>query len=416
MMQRGSRGGGAGAPPTKEDAAAAVLTRFVRRCGVQRALGESAGGALLAQVLGGTKKKSGWGKLLRRSPFKTKKRKEKEAARAAAEATAHRAALAAEAQAQAARAAKAEAETAQARAARVAEAEAEMAREAAREAACEAEARCRAEAAEADARIKAKARQSATANAVSSTVLSQRAARVGDAELDLLKRSLLAAAYTQHGVDLAALFARYDADGSGALDTAELGPHVQKMLPGVLSDRQVRRMVSAIDADGDGAVSLAEFVAFVNSRRRPARSSRAMAVPPAVHVLAPPISQDSTRVFTGPPASDAELVLLKHSLLDASLKQHGVELPALLARLDAAPLQLLELRAVVQQQLPGVLSDRYVSRLLKPLFPESGGPITLAAFSAYVRSAPPKTAPPRPPTPPRGSSPKHEQLYKQARE
>ena len=60
------------------------------------------------------------------------------------------------------------------------------------------------------------------------------------AHLVKLKRKLLAAAYAQHGVDLAALFARYDADHSGALSLIELAPHVQKLLPGALTHDQVR--------------------------------------------------------------------------------------------------------------------------------------------------------------------------------
>jgi hypothetical protein len=96
----------------------------------------------------------------------------------------------------------------------------------------------------------------------------ERHAAVGAVELERLKRALLAAAYTQHGVDLAALFRRFDADGSGTLDLGELGPHLQKMLPGVLSGAQLRRLLSAADADGNGELSMDELVAFVESRER----------------------------------------------------------------------------------------------------------------------------------------------------
>jgi hypothetical protein len=89
---------------------------------------------------------------------------------------------------------------------------------------------------------------------------------VGPAQLDALKRKLLAAAYSLHGVNLAHLFARYDTDGSGALELAELGPRLQKLLPGALSAEQLASLLRTVDRDGDGRVTLAEFIFFVNSR------------------------------------------------------------------------------------------------------------------------------------------------------
>jgi len=89
---------------------------------------------------------------------------------------------------------------------------------------------------------------------------------VGPAQLDALKGKLLAAAYSMHGVDLAHLFAHYDTDGSGALELAELGPRLQKLLPGALSAEQLASLLRTVDRDGDGRVTLAEFIFFVNSR------------------------------------------------------------------------------------------------------------------------------------------------------
>ena len=91
-------------------------------------------------------------------------------------------------------------------------------------------------------------------------------APIGAADVHRLKSKLLAAAYTQHGVDLAALFARYDTSGCGALGLWSLGPRLQRMLPGVLTDRQVARLLATMDGDGDGAITCAEFVSFVVSR------------------------------------------------------------------------------------------------------------------------------------------------------
>ena len=86
------------------------------------------------------------------------------------------------------------------------------------------------------------------------------------AEVDAIKGRLLAAAYTIHGVDIAALFARYDVDSSGELDLAELGARLQKLLPGVLSEEQLQCLLDSMYHDSDGRVDLGEFFFFVNSR------------------------------------------------------------------------------------------------------------------------------------------------------
>ena len=93
-----------------------------------------------------------------------------------------------------------------------------------------------------------------------------RHAHTGSEELEQLKRKLIAAAYTSHGVDLGALFESYDLDHDGALQLAELGPHLQKMLPGVLSKQQEDKLLAAMDVDSDGSVTLAELRTFVETR------------------------------------------------------------------------------------------------------------------------------------------------------
>jgi hypothetical protein len=107
------------------------------------------------------------------------------------------------------------------------------------------------------------------------------------AELEQLKRALLGAALTQHGVDLRALLHRYNSGGSGALRLAGLGAHLQQVLPGVLSHVQMRTLLAGLGgagaaADGGGGggrggdvVTVDEFVMFVGSRHR----ASAVAVP-----------------------------------------------------------------------------------------------------------------------------------------
>ena len=108
------------------------------------------------------------------------------------------------------------------------------------------------------------------------------------AELEQLKRALLGAALTQHGVDLRALLHRYDSGGSGALRLAGLGAHLQQVLPGVLSHVQMRTLLAGLGgagaaaADGGGGggrggdvVTVDDFAMFVDSRHR----ASAVAVP-----------------------------------------------------------------------------------------------------------------------------------------
>eukprot|EP00937_MAST-01D_sp_MAST-1D-sp2_P001535 g1535.t1 len=76
-------------------------------------------------------------------------------------------------------------------------------------------------------------------------------------------RKLLASSYTMHGQDLGALFARYDTNGNDVLEADEMATALQKLVPGCLTREQVLQLVSAADTNGDGAVDVGEFIAFV---------------------------------------------------------------------------------------------------------------------------------------------------------
>ena len=95
-----------------------------------------------------------------------------------------------------------------------------------------------------------------------------RHAHVGKAELDHLKRALLAASYTSHGTDLHGLFDRYDRNGDHVLSVDELHGVVQKSLPGIVSDAQLHRIISLMDANHDGRVNFKEFADYIGSRHK----------------------------------------------------------------------------------------------------------------------------------------------------
>ena len=80
-----------------------------------------------------------------------------------------------------------------------------------------------------------------------------------------LQHKLLAKSYTPHGPDPGALFQRLDTDGSGVLSLEQFGHAVQRMLPGLLGVRDMKRLRSFITTNKHGHVGQAEFIAFVLS-------------------------------------------------------------------------------------------------------------------------------------------------------
>ena len=68
-----------------------------------------------------------------------------------------------------------------------------------------------------------------------------------------------------HGEDITRIFKRFDKDNSGYLDVDELAAAMHLYLNGV--DRaRVQELVSYYDVDGDGTISLEEFISFLISR------------------------------------------------------------------------------------------------------------------------------------------------------
>ena len=57
-------------------------------------------------------------------------------------------------------------------------------------------------------------------------------------------------------------FALFDEDGSGSVDTAELGS-VMKSLGQKMTDEELRTMITYVDADGSGTVDFAEFLGMM---------------------------------------------------------------------------------------------------------------------------------------------------------
>jgi calmodulin len=62
-------------------------------------------------------------------------------------------------------------------------------------------------------------------------------------------------------------FSLFDGDGSGTVDTGELG-EVMRSLGQKMSDDELARMIEEVDADGSGTVDFAEFLGMMAKQMR----------------------------------------------------------------------------------------------------------------------------------------------------
>lgn len=109
---------------------------------------------------------------------------------------------------------------------------------------------------------------------------SPRRRRVPPLDADVLAKlrsRIKSAAYAGHlGVELEALFGRFDKDGSGQLEEEEVRQALRRTLripPSIITDAQITSLCSALDADSSGAVSISEMVDFIGMDKRTGRRS-----------------------------------------------------------------------------------------------------------------------------------------------
>ena len=106
-------------------------------------------------------------------------------------------------------------------------------------------------------------------------------ADIGHGTLAKLGAKLRAASYTAHGSDLSALFARFDDDHNGTLSVGELGRHLTKLLPGVITTSELRALCASFDVNGDGIVDSQEFALWCTQGAGKAVAARRLASPSA---------------------------------------------------------------------------------------------------------------------------------------
>ena len=87
---------------------------------------------------------------------------------------------------------------------------------------------------------------------------------VADEVLDVLREW-----FTNTGIDAKVLFAKFDSDSDGSIDSEELKEGLLKLNLADLPPSQIDRLISEVDDDNDGVISLEELVAAINGDELP---------------------------------------------------------------------------------------------------------------------------------------------------
>lgn len=93
---------------------------------------------------------------------------------------------------------------------------------------------------------------------------------VADEVLDVLREW-----FSNTGIDAKVLFAKFDSDSDGSIDSEELREGLLKLNLADLPPSQIDRLISEVDDDNDGVISLEELVAAINGDELPDESSSA---------------------------------------------------------------------------------------------------------------------------------------------
>jgi len=93
---------------------------------------------------------------------------------------------------------------------------------------------------------------------------------VADEVLDVLREW-----FSNTGIDAKVLFAKFDSDSDGSIDSEELREGLLKLNLADLPPSQIDRLISEVDDDNDGVISLEELVAAINGDELPDESSPA---------------------------------------------------------------------------------------------------------------------------------------------
>ena len=87
---------------------------------------------------------------------------------------------------------------------------------------------------------------------------------VADDVLDVLRNW-----FNNTGIDAKMLFSKFDSDSDGSINDDELKDGLLKMNLADLPPSQIDRLISEVDTDGDGVISLEELVAAINGEELP---------------------------------------------------------------------------------------------------------------------------------------------------
>ena len=196
------------------------------------------------------------------------------------------------------------------------------------------------------------------------------------ATLAKVHAKLKAASYTSGGQDWAKLFGQYDRDRSGSLDAGELTMATRaslKLNQADLPDDEIASLFAMLDADGSGALEIAEFVEFLERG-------------PALLLAPAPAARRRRRK----PLPAAKLAQVHAKLKAASYTSGGMDWAMLFRQYDkdrSGSLDDGELKTAVRATLklpPAALPDAAIEALFDMLDADRGGAIDLGEFEAFL--------------------------------
>jgi len=124
------------------------------------------------------------------------------------------------------------------------------------------------------------------------------------------------AAYGSGGRDLQEVFGRFDKDGSGQLEDAELRRAIRftlKIPNYAISDSEISSLCSMLDSDNSGSVSINELVAFIGPEPEDPPPTARHALEP-INTVDPERPQPSGGVVPQPPEQPPPSARSKHGL------------------------------------------------------------------------------------------------------
>merc|ERR1719440_1941704 len=226
--------------------------------------------------------------------------------------------------------------------------------------------------------------------------------------LERLKEKVRAGSYTGvNGIELDVVFRRFDKDGSGELDEAELRMALRRILrvpPSVISDAQISTLMARLDKGDSGHVSVTELIDFLGADSIGAsqRTGKALHSFLETQEAADIAAEASARGPPGqrnvkaarpyrPPLKKEQLDFLRVQIKSASYTGvFGRQLDVVFGRFDkdgSGQLNDDEVRQALRRVLripPSALSDAQITNLCATLDADNSGSVSIQELVNFV--------------------------------